>query len=193
MEKQIGNTDINEVDHADTDYIVDLLMKCCPDMLPASADALARVRVMETSLQVVQETRSTITESNPDFIVITLLTLFEEKLTGNKDKTNITRRSLINMLHHIAGTGLNIGVILIYIVVFFVALFAMMGIANSQKPNTMDILSAAHNLNVGQSLTPNNIVVKTVFVDSNTEMYIPATDDGIASIMGSVVVVPHIL
>lgn len=94
------------------------------------------------------------------------------------------------MLRRIAGTGLNVGVILISIVVFFVALFAMMGIANSQKPDTMDILAAAHDLSVGQSLTPNDIVVKTVFVDSNTEMYIPATDEGTASITGGVVVVP---
>ena len=94
------------------------------------------------------------------------------------------------MLRRIAGTGLNVGVILISIVVFFVALFAMMGIANSQKPETMDILAAAHDLSVGQSLTPNDIVVKTVFVDSNTEMYIPATDEGTASITGGVVVVP---
>lgn len=94
------------------------------------------------------------------------------------------------MLRRLAGTGLNVGVILISIVVFFVALFAMMGIANSQKPDTMDILAAAHDLSVGQSLTPHDIVVKTVFVDSNTEMYIPATDEGIASISAGVVVVP---
>ena len=94
------------------------------------------------------------------------------------------------MLRRLAGTGLNVGVIIISIVVFFIALFAMMGIASSQKPDTMDILAAAHNLSVGQSLTPNDIVVKTVFVDSNTEIYIPATDEGTASIIGGVVVVP---
>jgi hypothetical protein len=94
------------------------------------------------------------------------------------------------MLRRLAGTGLNVGVILISFVVFFVALFAMMGIANSQRPDTLDILAAAHDLSVGQSLTPNDIVVKTVFVDSNAEMYIPATDDGIASISGGVVVMP---
>lgn len=94
------------------------------------------------------------------------------------------------MLRRLTGTGLNVGVIFISIVVFFVALFAMMGIANSQKPDTLDILAAAHDLSVGQSLTPSDIVVKTVFVDSNTETYIPATEEGIASISGGVVVVP---
>src|SRR5512143_3963283 len=94
------------------------------------------------------------------------------------------------MFRRLAGTGLNVGVIIISIAVFFVALFAMMGIANAQKPDTMDILAAAHDLSVGQSLTPNDVVVKTVFVDSNTEMYIPATEEGTASIMNGVVVVP---
>lgn len=94
------------------------------------------------------------------------------------------------MLRRLAGTGLNVGVIIISIVVFFIALFVMMGISNSQKPDTMDILAAAHDLSVGQSLSPNDIVVKTVFVDSNTEMYIPATDEGTVSVMGGVVVVP---
>ena len=35
------------------------------------------------------------------------------------------------MLRRLAGTGLNVGVILKSSVVFFVVLFAMMGIANS--------------------------------------------------------------
>jgi len=94
------------------------------------------------------------------------------------------------MLRRITGTGVNVGVVIISIVVFFVALFVMMGIANAQKPDTMDILAAAHDLGVGQSLSTGDIVVKTVFVDSNTEMYVPATDEGTASVMGGLVVVP---
>lgn len=94
------------------------------------------------------------------------------------------------MLRRITGAGLNVGVIIISIAVFFVALFVMMGIANSQKPDTMDILAAAHDLSVGQSLSAGDIVVKTVLVDSNTEMYVPATGEGTASVMGGVVVVP---
>ncbi|HEX6270708.1 MAG TPA: hypothetical protein VFZ43_10755 [Anaerolineales bacterium] len=84
-EKPIGNTDINQADPSDTDYLVDLLMKCYPDMPPASADALARAGVMETSLQVVQETRNAITEANSDFVVVTLFTLFEEKLNDLRE------------------------------------------------------------------------------------------------------------
>lgn len=87
-EKPIGNTDISEVDPVDTDCLVDLLMKCYPDMPPASADALARAGVMETSLRVVQETRNAITEANSDFVVVTLFTLFEEKLNELRELIN---------------------------------------------------------------------------------------------------------
>lgn len=87
-EKPIGNTDINQADPVDTDYLVNLLMKCYPDMPPASADALARAGVMETSLQVVRETRNAIAEANSDFVVVTLFTLFEEKLNEMKELIN---------------------------------------------------------------------------------------------------------
>lgn len=36
------------------------------------------------------------------------------------------------------GTGINLGVIIISIVIFFVALFVVMGLANAQKPDTID-------------------------------------------------------
>lgn len=94
------------------------------------------------------------------------------------------------MFNRLKGTGLNVGVILISIIVFFVALFAMMGIAGSQKPSTMDIVAAARDLSVGHTLATDDFVVKTVFVDSNKDMYIPSTTEGLASLVGGVVVVP---
>jgi len=88
------------------------------------------------------------------------------------------------------GTGINLGVIIISIIVFFVALFVVMGLANAQKPDTMDILAAAHDLNVGDVLTSQDLVVKTVFVDDNTSPYIPADEEGTASLLNGIVVVP---
>ena len=88
------------------------------------------------------------------------------------------------------GTGINLGVIIISIIVFFVALFVVMGLANAQKPDTMDILAAAHDLNVGDVLTSQDLVVKTVFVDDNTSLYIPADEEGTASLLNGIVVVP---
>ena len=74
------------------------------------------------------------------------------------------------------GTGINLGVIIISIVVFFVALFVVMGLANAQKPDTMEILAAATDFSVGHVLSPQDLVVKTVFVDDNTSLYIRADD-----------------
>lgn len=93
-------------------------------------------------------------------------------------------------LDKLKNTGVNLGVIILSVVVFFVALFTVMGFANAQKPETMDILSAAQDLNVGHVLTPQDLVVKTVFVDDNTSLYIPATEEGTASLLNGVVVVP---
>jgi hypothetical protein len=96
----------------------------------------------------------------------------------------------MNLIRRIGGTGVNIGVLVISIAVFFVALFAVMGIANSQKPDTMEILAAAHDLTVGDTLAANDLVTKTVFVDDNALLYIEANEDGIASTLNGIVVVP---
>src|SRR6266498_957216 len=88
------------------------------------------------------------------------------------------------------GTGINLGVIVISIVVFFVALFVVMGLANAQKPDTTDILAAAQDFSVGHVLTPQDLVVKTVFVDDNTSLYIRADEEGTASLVNGIVVVP---
>lgn len=89
------------------------------------------------------------------------------------------------------GTGINLGVIMISIVVFFVALFVVMGLANAQKPATMDILAAATDFSVGHVLTPQDLVVKTVFVDDNTSLYVRADEEGTASLVNGIVVVPR--
>ncbi len=96
----------------------------------------------------------------------------------------------MNILRRIGGTGVNIGVLLVSIVVFFIALFAVLGIANSQKPDTTEILAAAHDLNVGDILTSEDFVVKTVFVDENSSMYLQASETEIASTLNGIVVIP---
>jgi hypothetical protein len=96
----------------------------------------------------------------------------------------------MNVLSRLKNTGVNLGVIMISVVVFFVSLFVVMGFANAQKPGTMDILAAVQDLNVGHVLTPQDLVVKTVFIDDNSSLYIPANEEGTASLLNGVVVVP---
>lgn len=77
-----------EVNPADIDTLVSLLLTCYPDMPTTSADALARADIMETSLRVVRETRNAVQTANSDFVVVTLFTLFEEKLNELKELIN---------------------------------------------------------------------------------------------------------
>ena len=78
VESPVDDKVANEVEPADTGYLMKLLMKCYPDMPPASAYALARASVIEKALRVVQETRNAIAEASSDLVVVTLFTLFEE-------------------------------------------------------------------------------------------------------------------
>src|SRR6266545_2391756 len=96
----------------------------------------------------------------------------------------------MKFLDKFKNTGVNLGVLIISITVFFVALFVVMGLANAQKPATMDILAAATDFSVGHVLTSQDLVVKTVFVDDNTALYIPANEEGTASLLNGIVVVP---
>ena len=67
---------------------MNLLLKCYPDMPGTSANALARADVMEAPLQVVRVTRNAIEEARSDFVIVTLFTMFEEKLNELKDLIN---------------------------------------------------------------------------------------------------------
>src|SRR5690349_17025687 len=96
----------------------------------------------------------------------------------------------MKFLDKLKNTGVNLGVIVISIIVFFAALFVVMGLANAQKPETMDILAAAQNFSVGHVLAPQDLVVKTVFVDDNASLYVGADEDGTASLVNGIVVVP---
>ena len=86
--KSIGKTNVSESNPADTDYLVNLLLKCYPDMPRTSADALARAHVMEGPLHVVRATRNAMHKANSDFAIITLFTLFEDKSNELKELIN---------------------------------------------------------------------------------------------------------
>ena len=73
-------TDAQGVEEIDTDYLASLLIKCYPDMPPATADALVGSEVMTPSLQVVSTTRLALVDAKSDFVITALYTLFEEKL-----------------------------------------------------------------------------------------------------------------
>jgi hypothetical protein len=69
-----------DIESADLDYLVSLLLKCYPDMPQATADSLVKSDVLAQSLQVVAATRLALRDAKSDFIITALYTLFEQKL-----------------------------------------------------------------------------------------------------------------
>lgn len=92
------------------------------------------------------------------------------------------------MLKRLATSGLNFAVLGISILVFLVSFFALNGLAAAQRPITLTILAAAHDLPIGQSLTAADLVEKTVYADDNASLYIPAEEA--ADVIGGVTALP---
>lgn len=69
-----------EIESADMDYLVNLLLKCYPDMPHATANALVGSDVLAPSLQVVVATRLALRDAKSDFVITALYTLFEQTL-----------------------------------------------------------------------------------------------------------------
>jgi len=92
------------------------------------------------------------------------------------------------MLKRFMSSGINIAVLGVSVVLFLVALFGLLSIGNAQKPETIDILASANSLNIGDVISPNVLVIKTVFLDENADLYISA-DEG-DSVSGSLAVLP---
>ena len=92
------------------------------------------------------------------------------------------------MLKKLAGTGINLGVLAISILVFAGAFCAMTALGGSQTPKTITILAAAHNLDIGAPIGPSDLVEKTVYQDDNANLYIPA--DEAANVVGGYAALP---
>ena len=92
------------------------------------------------------------------------------------------------MLKRLMSSGINIAVLGVSVVLFLVALFGLLSIGNAQKPETLDILAAANSLAIGDVISPNDLIIKTVFLDENVDLYITADESD--AIPGSLAVLP---
>jgi Flp pilus assembly protein CpaB len=92
------------------------------------------------------------------------------------------------MLRRIASTGVNLVVLGVSVAIFLVAFVSLNALGAAQRPPTMAVLSAAHDLNIGDVITPEDIVVKNVFKDDNAGLYIPG--DEAATVVSGVVAQP---
>ena len=80
------------------------------------------------------------------------------------------------MLRRIASTGVNLVVLGVSVAIFLVAFISLNALGAAQRPPTVSVLSAAHDLNIGDVITPEDIVVKNVFKDDNASLYIPGDE-----------------
>src|ERR1700690_4300438 len=92
------------------------------------------------------------------------------------------------MLKRIASTGVNLVVLGVSVAIFLMAFFALNALGTAQRPPTVSVLSATHDLNIGDVITPTDLAVKTVFKDDNASLYIPGEE--VAGVVGGVVAQP---
>ena len=92
------------------------------------------------------------------------------------------------MLKRIASTGVNLVVLGVSVGIFLVAFIALNALGAAQKPPTISVLSATHDLNIGDVITANDLAVKTVFQDDNASLYIPGEE--VTDVVGGIVAQP---
>ena len=92
------------------------------------------------------------------------------------------------MLKRIASTGVNLVVLGVSVGIFLVAFVALNALGAAQKPPTVSVLSATHDLNIGDAITPADLAVKTIFQDDNASLYIPGEE--VTGVVGGVVAQP---
>jgi len=80
------------------------------------------------------------------------------------------------MLKRIANTGVNLVVLGVSVVIFLVAFFALSALGVAGRPPMIEVLSATRDLNIGDVITANDLIVKKVFQDDNAALYIPAEE-----------------
>lgn len=92
------------------------------------------------------------------------------------------------MLKRIASTGINLVVLGVSVGIFLIAFIALNALGAAQKPPTVSVLSATHDLNIGDVLTADDLAVKTVFQDDNASLYIPGEE--VTGVVGGVAAQP---
>src|SRR5512140_3128778 len=78
----------------------------------------------------------------------------------------------------LAKAGVNILVILVAIAVFVIAFIVMTTINQAQRPKTVDVVAAAHDMSLGDPITEKDLVTISVYEDKLAVYYIPAEQAG---------------
>ena len=92
------------------------------------------------------------------------------------------------MLKRLMSTGVNLVVLAVSVGVFLLAFVLLNFLGAAQRPPTVKVLSAARDLSIGEVISADTLVEKTVFKDDNAALYIPAEEaDGV---VGGIVAQP---
>lgn len=92
------------------------------------------------------------------------------------------------MLKRLMSTGVNLVVLAVSVGVFLLAFVLLNFLGAAQRPPTVKVLSAARDLSIGEVITADALVEKSVFKDDNAALYIPAEEaDGV---VGGIVAQP---
>ncbi len=92
------------------------------------------------------------------------------------------------MLKRLMGTGINLVVLAVSIGVFLLAFILLNALGAAQRPPTVKVLSAARDLSIGEVISTETLVEKTVFKDDNASLYIPAEEA--EGVVGGIVAQP---
>ena len=92
------------------------------------------------------------------------------------------------MLKRLMSSGVNFVVLAVSIGIFLLAFILLNALGAAQRPPTVTILSASHDLGIGDVITADALVQKTVFKDDNASLYIPASEA--EGVVGGVVAQP---
>ncbi|HMM97425.1 MAG TPA: SAF domain-containing protein [Anaerolineales bacterium] len=92
------------------------------------------------------------------------------------------------MLKRIANTGVNLVVLGVSVAIFLAAFFALSALGAAGRPPTLEVLSATRDLNIGDVISANDLIVKKVFQDDNAALYILGEEA--AGVVGGIVAQP---
>ena len=92
------------------------------------------------------------------------------------------------MLKRLMSTGINLVVLAVSVGVFLLAFVLLNAMGAAQRPPTVKVLSAARDLSIGEVISADALVEKTVFKDDNAALYVLAENaDGV---VGGIVAQP---
>ncbi|MEI7844264.1 MAG: SAF domain-containing protein [Chloroflexota bacterium] len=92
------------------------------------------------------------------------------------------------MLKRLMSTGVNLVVLAVSVGVFLLAFVLLNFMSAAQRPPTVKVLSAARDLSIGEVISADTLVEKTVFKDDNAALYIPAEEA--EGVIGGIVAQP---